>query len=209
MSGTLFVICASSGAGKTSLVNYVLEQSEFAGKLERIITYTSRPMRQHELAGQDYHFVLFEEFEALIEQGFFLEWSNAYSSYYGTPSSVVSVLKGGKSLCVITDIAGALRLKQLVKRVCVIWIAVSSLALLHERLKKRGTETEAQIARRLELAERELAFVQENAFYSYLIVNDEWQNAALRLKNIIKNELNEQNFSKNDIFEQDASKVLI
>ena len=80
MVGKIFVVSAPSGAGKTTLVTELI--SRYPGKLERVVTYTTRQPRYNEIDGVDYYFISVKEFEEKIAQGFFIEWSTAYGTYY-------------------------------------------------------------------------------------------------------------------------------
>lgn len=184
-SGTLFIVSAPSGAGKTSLVSALLAQNPFKNTLSCVITYTTRLPRLGEVNGRDYHFIKEAEFLRLIEKGFFAEWSTAYGTYYGTPVSVIEDLAQGHSLILILDRAGARSMLNIVPDAVLIWIAPPSIEALASRLRVRGTENEAQIKRRIALAREEMAQEAQNPLYTHHIVNDSFENSLNSLKKIV------------------------
>jgi guanylate kinase len=185
MQGKLFVIAGPSGVGKTTLVNAVLQELVPAYAFERVITYTSKKPRLGEIEGQDYHFITDQEFEIKIAQGFFLEWSNVYGAYYGLPRSILSGLTQGTSYIVVLDRAGARAAALVVPEAILIWITVSSLQVLKERLIKRGRDTQEQIERRMALAAQELQQEYSEKLFRYTILNDNFQNSVKKLNTII------------------------
>lgn len=189
MPGKLFIISAPSGAGKTSLVTALMNDSAFKDILERAVTYTSRAPRPVEVAGRDYHFISVEEFESRMAEGFFLEWSTAYGTYYGMPVSIMDNLARGISHVIILDRAGAESLARHYKNVVLIWIEVPSLAVLEERLKARGQDAPEQIARRLLLAHDEMQKERIKPFFHHHIMNNVFEDAYKTIKSIVCKEL--------------------
>jgi len=193
MSGKLFIISSPSGAGKTTLVNAVLGRLQNQFSIDRVITYTSRDLRSGEIDGQHYHFVSSEDFEGRLKDGFFLEWSGRYGSYYGTPRHIVDELDQGQSRILIIDRLGAERVVSIAKdpspvltnRVKSVWIYTSDVQELERRLIKRGEETKTQIRRRLELAKQELEKEKQIPLYDHKILNDDFAQAAQKLENLI------------------------
>lgn len=185
----LFLISASSGVGKTSLVKRVIGQVSSSYAIERIVTYTSRSPRATDVLGSDYHFITEDEFLKKIKENFFLEWSVAYGAYYGTPSRILKDLTA-KSLIAIVDIAGAQALKQIVPHATALWIAAPSLKEIEARLLKRGSEVSEERDFRLALAEKEAAFLKENSFlFNYFVINHDFETAALKINQILLLEL--------------------
>ncbi len=101
MAGTLFVVSACSGAGKTTLVTRAIKELSISYPISRVITYTTKAPRMTEQNGIDYHFLSVEEFEIRAKNGFFLEWSNQYGNYYGSPHSIINDLP--KAISVIIE----------------------------------------------------------------------------------------------------------
>jgi guanylate kinase len=189
MTGKIFIVSAPSGAGKTSLINALLNQWVASSPLERVITYTTKAPRSTEIPGKDYHFVSKERFKELIEAGFFLEWSSFYDHYYGTPSYIIEEVRCGKSFILVIDRVGAKQLIQKFADIVTIWIYASSLAELRQRLVMRGTETEMQIERRLHCAHIELQDEQATKLYKYHVLNDNFHDALNSLHTIFSKEL--------------------
>ena len=184
----LFIISASSGAGKTSVINGFLEKLGNQGIYERIVTYTSRSRRKGEHNTIDYMFISSQEFLEKIAQGFFIEWSEAYGNYYGSPRLLLDRLALGISCFIIVDHAGAQRLAAVVPQAIKIWITVS-LELLRQRLKQRGTESEIIIEQRLRLARQEQEQALSKETYDYYIMNDQTlEQAVTILESIVQKE---------------------
>ena len=183
--GTLFVISAPSGGGKTSLVNALLAHQEFKDILARVVTYTSRQPRPGDIHGQDYYFIQEMEFVAFIEKGFFIEWSVAYGTYYGTPAKVLEDLAQGNSRIVILDRTGAKNIAIAYPEAILIWIVPPSIEVLTRRLQGRGTENRAQIERRIALAVIEMESEVKNPLFSHYITNDFFEVSLNSLKNIV------------------------
>lgn len=186
--GKLFVISAPSGAGKTSLVNALLQKMDKTYNLTRVVTYTSKKPRTGEVAGVDYHYIEVDEFKSKIQEGFFCEWSNCYESYYGSPRSIFDDLDKGMSYILIIDRAGAQQIINFYKEAILIWIH-TDIPTLKERLILRGAETEEQINKRLVQASLELAQEEQKSIYSYRIVNDIFEKALGELESTIMGEL--------------------
>ena len=184
-SGTLFIVSAPSGAGKTSLIAALLAQDLFKNTLSCVITYTSRSPRPGDVNGKDYHFIQETEFLRLIKKGFFAEWSTAYGTYYGTPLSVLQELTQGHSRVLIVDRAGAQSMLKVVPEAVLIWITPPSIEVLMERLVARGTENTAQIERRMALARQEMEAGAKSPLYCHTIVNNLFENSLDSLKNIV------------------------
>jgi guanylate kinase len=188
--GKLFVISAPSGGGKTSLVNALLGQEPFKSSISRVVTYTTRSPRPGDVNGYDYHFVRELEFIELSAKGFFIEWSIAYGTYYGTPASALDDIAQGSSRIVILDRDGARNIAKAYPQAILIWIAPPSLEVLESRLRARNTENGEQIKRRLALATQEMDEEAQNPQYSHHILNDFFENSLNFLKNIVIFSLN-------------------
>jgi guanylate kinase len=187
MIGKLFVISGPSGAGKTTLVAAALEELKDPYPIKRVITHTTRPIRSGEIEGQDYYFVSVEEFKQKIEEGFFLEWSNWYDNYYGSPISILESIKRDEaSFIAVLDQAGAREVLATYSEAVLVWIQPSSLSLLIGRLKKRGKNTPEEIDSRLKKAEVELEQKKREGLYSTTVINDDFVKAKDELILIIK-----------------------
>ena len=187
--GNLFIVSAPSGAGKNTLVENFLKNHSSIYKesfsLKRAITYTSKKPRLGDIDGKDYHFISETEFKEKIQEGFFLEYSTAYGSYYGTPCLLLEELELGGSFFLIIDKAGAQNLSQLYKDHILIWIAPSSIEELEERLIKRAGESVEDIQKRLALARLEMAEEKDKPFYHHYITNMSVEQGVEQLKEIV------------------------
>ena len=190
MIGKIFVISAPSGAGKTSLVKALLNRMGNTHQLRRVVTYTSKAPRPGDRSGVDYHFVTPDEFEQKVQDNFFMEWSDAYGAYYGSPRNILDEIKKGTSFVVILDRAGARQVVEQTDRVVPIWIAPPSIEVLEQRLRSRATETEEQIKRRLVIATQEIAQERSDDLYKYHVINDVFDEAVNDLEKIVLDELN-------------------
>ncbi len=188
-TGRLFVISASSGAGKTSLVTQALKQLKKDHDISRVVTYTTREPRPNEVNGTDYHFISSEDFNKKNYEDFFLETSEMYDSSYGSPASINTELKRGKSLIIITDRSGARALAKEVPSSILIWITVPDFDTLKQRMKSRGTEDAKQTEKRLKLAQQEMDEEQKQPLFQYHLVNDEFDRALAELMLIITDEI--------------------
>ncbi|HZW60896.1 MAG TPA: guanylate kinase [Candidatus Babeliales bacterium] len=196
MVGKLFIVSAPSGAGKTSLVTRVLSDLKSQWPVERVITYTSKTPRPGEVDGRDYHFITPLQFEAKIKEEFFLEWSVAYGTYYGSPRSILDGLKKGRSYITILDRAGARAVSEIVPEAVLIWIHTPTIDILKERLRSRGQDSDASIEKRMDLAKLELEDEAKNKLFRYHILNDNFENAVEEFKVIMHDSLNASNYSK-------------
>lgn len=176
----LFVVSAPSGAGKTTLCNRI--RREFPD-LAYSISHTTRPPRQGEQEGRDYFFITPEAFRKRIEQDEWAEWAQVHDNYYGTSRDFIADrLKRGTPLLLDIDVQGARQIRKAYPDAVTIFIKAPSLAVLESRLRGRGTDSDAVIARRLENAVKEMA---DEPLYRYAVVNDDLETAARELANII------------------------
>jgi len=177
--GILFIICAPSGAGKTSLVRALVDAIP---DLYVSISHTTRPPRPNEKHGMDYFFVSEDEFQALLEQNRFLEHANVFDHLYGTSRAwVQEQLADGKDIILEIDWQGAQQVRAIMKDAINIFILPPSLAALEERLKGRGDD-ERNIRRRLRDAVSEIEHYHE---YDYLVVNDNFDDTLAQLAAIL------------------------
>lgn len=188
--GKLFLISACSGTGKTSLVTQLIADVGVSCQLERVITYTTKGPRACEVSGIDYHFLAQEEFERKLSEDFFLEWSDAYGAYYGSPRHSVEEVESGKgSRILIIDRIGAEKVLSTVSSAVSIWLYTSNFEELKNRLISRGADPVDKIESRLEQARWEIEREIKFPLYNYHILNDNFEVALKELKHIIQVEL--------------------
>jgi guanylate kinase len=173
MSGTLYIVAAPSGAGKTSLTRALLERES---GIELSVSYTSRPPRPNEVDGVHYHFVSRAEFEAMVGRGEFFEHAIVHGDLKGTARAPVErTLARGRDVLLEIDWQGARQVRATLPGTVSIFILPPSRPELERRLRARASDSEQVIRRRLADARRDLEHAQE---FDYIIVNDDF-NAAL------------------------------
>ena len=179
--GNLMVVSAPSGGGKTSLIHRVINQVD---GLELSISHTTRPARVNEVDGVDYHFVDRETFEIMVEQDEFIEHAKVFDHHYGTSKQgIIQQLDMGKDVLFDIDWQGAQQLKSLFKGdVRSVFILPPSLEALHHRLKQRNQDTDSVVSSRMKKAQNEMGHFDA---FDYLIINDNFEQAALDLTHII------------------------
>mgnify|MGYP005848358377 CR=1 FL=1 len=179
--GTLYVISAPSGAGKTSLVAEMLLQDSRVGVS---VSHTTRPMRSGETDGVNYHFVSRAEFEAMINRGDFLEHAGVFGNYYGTSQVwVKQTLAKGQDVILEIDWQGAQQVRRLIPECVSIFIVPPSQKVLKARLTGRGTDASDVVERRLNEAAEECSHAME---FDYLVINDEFDVALQDLLSIVR-----------------------
>ncbi len=182
-AGTLFVVTAPSGAGKSSLINALLKSDP---TLKLSISYTTRPPRPGEQAGREYHFVDEAAFLAMRERGEFLESAEVHGHRYGTSKKVIEqALAGGQDLILEIDWQGAQQVRALYPDCVEIFVLPPSIEELERRMRARGKDSEAVIRRRLENAREELGHADE---FKYRIINKDFETAQRELAGIIRRE---------------------
>ena len=176
----VFVISAPSGAGKSTLAKAVLTSEE---RVEFGTSVTTRPPRAREVDGQEYRFVTRDRFVRMRESGEFLEWAEVFGHLYGTPASAVEqALARGNDLILDIDVQGASSLIEKLPDAVKIFILPPSSAKLERRLRKRSSDEDAVIERRLGEASRE---VREYKFYDYVVINSEVEASVAQLRAIL------------------------
>jgi guanylate kinase len=179
--GTLFVVVAPSGAGKTSLVNELLRRD---GRLRLSISYTTRAPREGEAQGREYHFIDRKKFEAMIASGDFLEHANVYGNYYGTSKRWIETeLAGDNDVLLEIDWQGARQVRSLFPEMVGIFVLPPSISELRRRLEARGKDAPETIATRMASARNEVSHVLE---FEYIIVNEEFDSAVSDLQAIVR-----------------------
>jgi len=170
-TGKLIVFSAPSGAGKTSLVHFLLIQPEL--ELEFSVSATSRPKRVHEKNGVDYYFIGNNTFKEHIMENAFAEYEEVYKGiYYGTYKKEIDrILQKGKNIIFDIDVEGGLNIKKLYpQKTLTVFVKPPSFEILEQRLRNRKTESEEKIQERLTKANHELLY--ENKFDTIIINED-------------------------------------
>ncbi len=182
MKGSLIILSAPSGAGKTTIEKFLLKEIP---NLVKIITCTTRKPRKDEKNGVDYIFLSNEEFEKRIKEGKFLEYALVHGRYYGTPKDeVIKEIDKGNDVILTIDVQGTLYIKDNFSKefdITTIFILPPSIDELIKRLKSRG-ETEEEINRRLNSLKKEVPMWKH---YDYLVINEDLEVAKESVKNII------------------------
>ncbi len=179
--GTLYIISAASGAGKTTLVNAVVEQVE---KLVVSVSHTTRAPRDGEVDGVNYHFVDEQTFETMVEASEFFEHARVFGNMYGTSRQhIQEQLLKGMDVILEIDWQGARQIRQLIADCRSVYIVPPSTAALRERLTSRAQDDDAIIDKRMHEAISEMSHYVE---FDYLIINDDFDEATDDLAAIIK-----------------------
>jgi guanylate kinase len=181
-TGTLYVVSAPSGAGKTSLVRALLDST--GDELVLSVSHTTRAPRPGEVDGRDYHFVDVETFRRMIDNEAFLEHARVFDNYYGTArQGIEAQLAQGRDVILEIDWQGARQVRQALPESVGIFILPPSREALQERLRARGQDDEAVIARRMQDAVNEMSHYGE---YDYLVINEVFRTAHDELAAIIR-----------------------
>ena len=180
MSGLLFVVSATSGTGKTSLVKALLER---VSNLHVSVSHTTRPQRPGELEGVHYHFTSQKEFLAQVEQAGFIEYAEVFGNYYGTSQDTVKQqLAKGHDVLLEIDWQGAEQVRRLFPESKQIFILPPSQFDLRQRLSNRGTDSVEVIEHRLSCAVEDM---QQFINFDYVIINDDFNKALNDLASVI------------------------
>ena len=180
MSGSLFIVAAPSGAGKTSLVNVLVDKYP---DIRLSVSHTTRLPREGEVNGQDYFFVNQDKFAQMRDSGEFLESATVFDNSYGTSSqAVISQLKQGYDVILEIDWQGAQQVRRNHSDCTSIFILPPSKSALEQRLRGRGQDNDEIIARRMGDAEAEMSHYIE---FDYLVVNNDFDVALTDLSAII------------------------
>lgn len=181
--GTLYVISAPSGAGKTSLVAAMLERDPV---LCVSVSHTTRPTRDGERDGVNYHFVDHAAFEERIGANDFLEYAEVFGNYYGTSLKwVEDTLSQGRDVILEIDWQGAAQVRRQLPHCVSIFIVPPSQETLHQRLVNRGQDSPEVIAQRLQEAARECSHALG---FDYLVVNDRFETALADLLSVVNSQ---------------------
>lgn len=182
-NGLLIVVSGPSGAGKDTICNKVIEDSD---NIWLSVSMTSRNPRGNEKEGKNYFFVTKEEFEQKIKDGKLLEYTNYNGNYYGTPKDKLEdYLNRGIDVILVLDINGAINIKKLVPSALFIFIMPPDMETLKKRLIARKTESKEKVIARFTEAYDEINSYNK---YNYVVVNDKIENAVSKVKAIIQAE---------------------
>lgn len=172
VAGTLFIVSAPSGAGKTTLVRKLMERDP---GIRHSVSYTTRAPRPGEQEGHDYHFIDIPTFLAMRERGDFIEWAEVHGNFYGTSKIwLLAEMRAGRDTLLEIDWQGAQQVRQLMPSAVTIFIVPPSIEELERRLRARGQDSEEVIQRRVVAALGELRHVDE---FDFVIINNDLQEA--------------------------------
>ena len=179
MSGTLFIISAPSGAGKTSLLSRLVQEQT---NIRTSVSHTTRPKRPGEKDGVNYNFTSSDTFQKMIGDGAFLEQAEVFGNYYGTEEAWVDArLAQGIDVILEIDWQGAMQVRNLKPEAVSIFILPPSQEALNSRLNARGQDSEDVIKKRMAQAVEEMSHFLE---YDYIVINDQFEKALAELKTI-------------------------
>lgn len=181
--GNIYVVTAPSGAGKTTLVRALLAADS---RIQLSVSFTTRAPRTGEVNGKDYNFVSRETFEQMIAAATLLEHAEVFGNYYGTSQEwIESMLVQGQDILLEIDWQGAQQVRRLLPQAIGVFILPPSLAVLEERLRGRGKDSEEVILRRLAAAKEEISHVDE---FDYVVINDRFEDALQDILAIVRAE---------------------
>lgn len=187
MKTKLLLIIGPTAVGKSSIIEKALVDYP---RLLDIITYTTRSMRNGESEGNPYHFVTEERFKELIQKKFFLEWAVVHGRMYGTPRDQIEDAARVGRVCIIdVDVQGAKKLREEYPEAVTVFLLPPTVDALRQRFVKRGITDEADLAKRLESAQKELAQAHD---FQYRVVNDRLDSAYAEIRKIIENLMENQ-----------------
>ena len=181
MSGNLFIVCAPSGAGKTTLVDALLKADS---GIRLSVSYTTRQPRAGEVDGREYHFVSQEKFQEMSAAGAFLESALVHGNYYGTSQPWINDQRAaGADILLEIDWQGAAQVRKMMPDAIGIFILPPSFEALVGRLNRRAQDPPDVIARRIAGAREEISHVSE---FKYVIINDKFDEAVKDLVSIVR-----------------------
>jgi len=179
-TGSMLMVVAPSGAGKSSLVNALLKQDQ---GIDLSVSFTTRAPRPGEVNGREYNFLSEAEFLARKDAGDFLEWAKVHGNYYGTSKSwIESQMKNGRDVILEIDWQGARQVQAIIPQALWIFILPPSIQALEDRLLHRAQDDQATIQKRVAAAKEELTHVGEA---DYLVINDDFDTALTELNQIV------------------------
>ncbi|MCF8044268.1 MAG: guanylate kinase [Desulfarculaceae bacterium] len=178
--GGIFVVSAPSGTGKTTLCRNVINEVD---RLSYSVSHTTRAARAAETDGADYFFISKKEFEDKITENYWAEWARVHDNYYGTSKAFLTEkINSGQSILLDIDVQGAKQIKTAFPEAVTIFVMPPSFEELENRLRKRGTDSEDVIEKRLENAGREM---DQKGWYDFIVINDDFGQARRKMIDII------------------------
>lgn len=181
MSGSLFVVSAPSGAGKTSLVKALLQNDPAIGLS---VSYTTRAPRPGEVDGVDYHFVGVDDFREMAARGEFLESAEVYGNHYGTSQAwIAGEIAAGRDILLEIDWQGAAQVRKHFPEAVTLFVLPPSIEALRERLSNRGQDSAEVIEKRMAAAKDDISHAAE---FEYIIVNDDFDQALLDFMAVVR-----------------------
>jgi len=187
--GKCIIFSAPSGAGKTTIVHYLLKESL---GLEFSVSACSREPRKNEINGKDYYFLGLEGFRDQIDKEAFIEWEEVYTNnFYGTlKSEIERIWANGKSVIFDVDVIGGLNLKRIFgEQALSVFVKPPSYEVLEKRLRNRSTETEDKIQQRMKKANEEFAYAPE---FDIILINDNLDEACNKAKEMVSEFLSKE-----------------
>lgn len=179
-TGTIFVLSAPSGTGKSTLAKRLVQEME---NLIFSVSFTTRQPREGEVDGQDYFFVDRKTFDQMVEEDGFVEWVEVYGNRYGTGKDwIQKQLDSGMDILLDIETIGAMNVREAIPDAVMIFLLPPSAEELAHRLRGRGKDSEEQIRIRLQHARHEM---EQFLHYDYLVVNDDLERAYLRMNSIV------------------------
>jgi guanylate kinase len=179
--GPLIILSGPSGSGKSTVISRLITGAGFPLRLS--VSVTTRPPRAGEQDKVHYHFWTRAQFEAEKQRGGFLEWAEVFGNYYGTLRREVEPYREqGQGVILDIDVQGAAQVRRQCPDAVAVFLKTSPLAELERRLRRRGTESEEAIRRRLEGARREL---EHEAEYDHVVINDDLEQAVAGLRALV------------------------
>ena len=181
MGGQLFVFSAPSGAGKTTITRQMVAEHD---NLRLSISTTTRAIRPGEIQGEHYHFVSVDDFRRAVDEGRFLEWARVHDNFYGSDGQWVDQqLDVGQDILFDIDVQGGHQIREARPQAILILIVPPSWAELERRLRRRGTDDDEVIVKRLAAAHKELVDAQD---YDVVVVNDQLEKALEDVRDVLR-----------------------
>ncbi len=178
----VIVVTSPSGGGKTTLCKMLKKQLD---NIEYSISATTRPIRNNETEGKNYHFISEKEFIIKKNENYFAEYAFVHDYWYGTPKeNIDNALKRNNDILMDIDVQGAMEIKKSYPNALMLFIVPPSMEILRKRLKERGTDNDEVIKKRLKNAEQEMSFVRE---FEFIVENNEIRSTYKEIENIVIN----------------------